>query len=67
MPVTCIRRLYLGYGSGGWVVRHCHHKPYPVQSEYVARMVNSKRRSVPGQYMIVSSPMRSEKIFGQSD
>ncbi|KAL0394418.1 UNVERIFIED_CONTAM: hypothetical protein Slati_4408000 [Sesamum latifolium] len=35
---------------GGCVVRHAHHKPYPVQSEYVARMVDSKKESVPCQY-----------------
>ncbi|KAL0313325.1 UNVERIFIED_CONTAM: hypothetical protein Sradi_5731800 [Sesamum radiatum] len=58
--------------SGGCLVRHGHYKPYPVQSEYVARMVDSKRGSVLCQYMTESSPMRSEmvytlKVFGQSD
>ncbi|KAK4405071.1 hypothetical protein Sango_0513600 [Sesamum angolense] len=33
--------------SGGCVVRHDHHKLYPVHSEYVARTVNSKTGSVP--------------------
>ncbi|KAL0445150.1 UNVERIFIED_CONTAM: hypothetical protein Slati_2237700 [Sesamum latifolium] len=35
---------------GGCVVRHDHHKPYPVQSEYIARTVDSKKESVPCQY-----------------
>ncbi|KAK4404410.1 hypothetical protein Sango_0809600 [Sesamum angolense] len=33
--------------SGGCVVRHGHYKPYPVQSEYVARTVDSKKGFVP--------------------
>ncbi|KAL0455263.1 UNVERIFIED_CONTAM: hypothetical protein Slati_0865500 [Sesamum latifolium] len=48
--------------SGGCVVRHGHYKPYPVQSEYVVRMVDSKKGSVPCQYVTVSSPMRSEMV-----
>ncbi|KAL0284806.1 UNVERIFIED_CONTAM: hypothetical protein Scaly_2838400 [Sesamum calycinum] len=43
MTVTCIRRLYLGYGG---IVRNGHHKTYPVHSEYVAKMVDFKRRSI---------------------
>ncbi|KAL0297320.1 UNVERIFIED_CONTAM: hypothetical protein Sradi_6784100 [Sesamum radiatum] len=58
--------------SGGCVVRHGHHKPYPVQSEYVVRTVDSKKGSDDCQYMTESSPMHSEmvytlKVFGQSD
>ncbi|KAL0386566.1 UNVERIFIED_CONTAM: hypothetical protein Slati_4593800 [Sesamum latifolium] len=48
--------------SGGCVMRHGHYKHFPVQSEYVARKVDSKRGSVPSQYMTVSSPMRSEMV-----
>ncbi|KAL0401777.1 UNVERIFIED_CONTAM: hypothetical protein Slati_4207600 [Sesamum latifolium] len=48
--------------SGGCVVRHGHHKPYPVQAEYAARTVDFKRGSVPCQYITVSSPMRSEMV-----
>ncbi|KAL0445482.1 UNVERIFIED_CONTAM: polyprotein [Sesamum latifolium] len=33
----------LDLARGGCVVRHGHHKPYPVQSEYVARTVDSKK------------------------
>ncbi|KAL0420856.1 UNVERIFIED_CONTAM: hypothetical protein Slati_3108500 [Sesamum latifolium] len=40
----------LDLARGGCVVRHDHHKPYPVQSEYVVRTVNSKKESVPCQY-----------------
>ncbi|KAK4405068.1 hypothetical protein Sango_0513300 [Sesamum angolense] len=43
MAVTCIRKLYLRYGG---IVRHGHHKSYSVHSEYVAKMVDFKRRSV---------------------
>ncbi|KAK4389786.1 hypothetical protein Sango_2315600 [Sesamum angolense] len=32
---------------GGCAIGYGHHKPYPVQSEYVARMVDSKKESVP--------------------
>ncbi|KAL0295609.1 UNVERIFIED_CONTAM: hypothetical protein Sangu_3192800 [Sesamum angustifolium] len=46
----------LDMARGGCVVRHGHHKPYPVQSEYVARTVVSKRGSVPCHYMTESSP-----------
>ncbi|KAL0337494.1 UNVERIFIED_CONTAM: hypothetical protein Scaly_2024500 [Sesamum calycinum] len=33
----------LDMASDACVVRHSHHKSYPVQSEYVAKMVDSKR------------------------
>ncbi|KAL0349995.1 UNVERIFIED_CONTAM: hypothetical protein Sradi_4148700 [Sesamum radiatum] len=46
--------------SGGCVMRHGHHKPYPVHSEYVARTVDSKRGTVPCHYMTESSPMHLE-------
>ncbi|KAK4380831.1 Retrovirus-related Pol polyprotein from type-2 retrotransposable element R2DM [Sesamum angolense] len=52
----------LDMASGGCVVRHGHHKPYPVQSENVARMVDSKRGSVPCHYMTESSPMHLEMV-----
>ncbi|KAL0292203.1 UNVERIFIED_CONTAM: hypothetical protein Sradi_6998400 [Sesamum radiatum] len=57
--------------SGGCVMRHGHHKLYPVHSEYVARTVDSKRGSVPCHYMIESSPMHLEivytlKVFGKA-
>ncbi|KAL0420947.1 UNVERIFIED_CONTAM: hypothetical protein Slati_3117600 [Sesamum latifolium] len=48
--------------TGGCVVRHGHHKPYPVHSEYVAKTVDSKRGSVPCQYMTERSPMRYEMV-----
>ncbi|KAL0310463.1 UNVERIFIED_CONTAM: hypothetical protein Scaly_2926100 [Sesamum calycinum] len=48
--------------SGGCVVRHGHYKHYPVQSEYVARTVDSKRGSVPCHYMTESSPMHLERV-----
>ncbi|KAL0329273.1 UNVERIFIED_CONTAM: hypothetical protein Sradi_4914000 [Sesamum radiatum] len=48
--------------SGGYVVRHGHHKAYPVQSEYVARTVDFKKGSVPCQYMTESSPMHFEMV-----
>ncbi|KAL0416295.1 UNVERIFIED_CONTAM: hypothetical protein Slati_3461400 [Sesamum latifolium] len=47
---------------GGCVVSHDHHKPYPVQSEYAARTVDSKKESVPCQYCDNESPMRSEMV-----
>ncbi|KAL0392952.1 UNVERIFIED_CONTAM: hypothetical protein Sradi_2518000 [Sesamum radiatum] len=40
----------LDMARGSCVVRHDHDKPYLVQSEYVARTVNSKKESVPYQY-----------------
>ncbi|KAL0411321.1 UNVERIFIED_CONTAM: hypothetical protein Slati_3721800 [Sesamum latifolium] len=40
----------LNLARGGCVVRHGHHKPYPMQSEYVARTVDFKKESVPCQY-----------------
>ncbi|KAL0455835.1 UNVERIFIED_CONTAM: hypothetical protein Slati_0922700 [Sesamum latifolium] len=40
----------LDMARGGRVVRYGHHKPYPVSSEYVARMIDSKKESVPCQY-----------------
>ncbi|KAK4403197.1 hypothetical protein Sango_1060400 [Sesamum angolense] len=48
--------------SSGCVVRHTQHKPYLVQSEYVARTVDSKRGSVPCHYMIENSPMHLEMV-----
>ncbi|KAL0401602.1 UNVERIFIED_CONTAM: hypothetical protein Slati_4190100 [Sesamum latifolium] len=41
---------FLDLARGGSVVRHGHHKPCPVQSEYVARMVDSKKEFVSCQY-----------------
>ncbi|KAL0293567.1 UNVERIFIED_CONTAM: hypothetical protein Sangu_2523000 [Sesamum angustifolium] len=35
----------LEMASGRCVVRHVHHKSYPVQSEHVARTMDSKRGS----------------------
>ncbi|KAL0302337.1 UNVERIFIED_CONTAM: hypothetical protein Scaly_3035700 [Sesamum calycinum] len=35
---------------GGCVMRHDHHKSYPMQSEYVAGTVDFKKESVPYQY-----------------
>ncbi|KAK4406512.1 hypothetical protein Sango_0657700 [Sesamum angolense] len=52
----------LDMASGGCVMRHGHHKPYPVHSEYVARTVDSKRGSVPCHYMTESSPMHLEMV-----
>ncbi|KAK4400642.1 hypothetical protein Sango_1170300 [Sesamum angolense] len=52
----------LHMASGGCIVRHGHHKPYPVHSEYVARMVDSKRGSVPYHYMTESSLMHLEMV-----
>ncbi|KAL0305143.1 UNVERIFIED_CONTAM: hypothetical protein Sangu_3048500 [Sesamum angustifolium] len=40
----------LDMARGGCVVRHGHHQPYLVQSEYVARTVDSKKESIPCQY-----------------
>ncbi|KAL0289629.1 UNVERIFIED_CONTAM: hypothetical protein Sangu_2609800 [Sesamum angustifolium] len=40
----------LDMARGGCVMGHGRHKPYPVQSEYVARTVDSKKESVPCQY-----------------
>ncbi|KAL0292210.1 UNVERIFIED_CONTAM: hypothetical protein Sradi_6998000 [Sesamum radiatum] len=62
MAVTCIRRLYLGYGERWLFMRHGHHKPYPVHSEYVARTVDSKRGSVPCHHMTESSLMHLEMV-----
>ncbi|KAL0367075.1 UNVERIFIED_CONTAM: hypothetical protein Sradi_3597600 [Sesamum radiatum] len=42
----------LDMASGGYVVRHGPHKPYPVQSKYVAMTMDSKRGSVPCHYRI---------------
>ncbi|KAL0337648.1 UNVERIFIED_CONTAM: Retrovirus-related Pol polyprotein from transposon RE2, partial [Sesamum calycinum] len=53
----------LDMASGGYVVRHGHHKPYPVQSEYVARTVDSKRGSVPCHYTTESSSMHLAMTF----
>ncbi|KAL0374046.1 UNVERIFIED_CONTAM: hypothetical protein Sradi_3320300 [Sesamum radiatum] len=39
----------LDMASGGCVAIHGNHKPYPVQSKYVARTVDSKRGSAPCQ------------------
>ncbi|KAL0349591.1 UNVERIFIED_CONTAM: hypothetical protein Sradi_4108300 [Sesamum radiatum] len=39
----------LDMARGGCAV-HGHRKPYPVQSEYVARTVDFKKESVPCQY-----------------
>ncbi|KAL0313661.1 UNVERIFIED_CONTAM: Transposon Tf2-12 polyprotein [Sesamum calycinum] len=50
----------LDMASGGCVMRHGHHKPYLVHSEYVARTVDSKRGSVLCHYMTGSSPMHLE-------
>ncbi|KAK4407720.1 Retrovirus-related Pol polyprotein from transposon TNT 1-94 [Sesamum angolense] len=52
----------LDMARGGCVMRHGHHKPYPVHSEYVARTVDSKRGSVPCHYMTESSPMHLEMV-----
>ncbi|KAL0380527.1 UNVERIFIED_CONTAM: hypothetical protein Sangu_0117000 [Sesamum angustifolium] len=52
----------LDMASGGCVMRHGHHKPYPVHSEYVAMTVDSKRGSVPCHHMTESSPMHLEMI-----
>ncbi|KAL0313557.1 UNVERIFIED_CONTAM: hypothetical protein Sradi_5755000 [Sesamum radiatum] len=52
----------LHMASSGYVVRHGHHKLYLVQSEYVARRVDSKRGSVPCQYMTMNSHMSSEMV-----
>ncbi|KAK4404377.1 hypothetical protein Sango_0806300 [Sesamum angolense] len=52
----------LDMASSGCVVRHGHHKSYPVQSEYVARTVDSKRGSIPCHYMTESSPMHLEMV-----
>ncbi|KAL0308931.1 UNVERIFIED_CONTAM: hypothetical protein Sradi_5835400 [Sesamum radiatum] len=49
--------------SDGCVVRHGHRRLYPVQSEYAARMVESKRGSVPCQNLTESSPMHSEMVY----
>ncbi|KAL0329314.1 UNVERIFIED_CONTAM: hypothetical protein Sradi_4918100 [Sesamum radiatum] len=40
----------LDMASGGCVMGHGRPKLYPVQSEYVARTVDSKNESVPCQY-----------------
>ncbi|KAL0291144.1 UNVERIFIED_CONTAM: hypothetical protein Scaly_2648500 [Sesamum calycinum] len=40
----------LDMARGGCAIGHGHHKLYPVQSEYVARIVDSKKESVPYQY-----------------
>ncbi|KAK4406364.1 hypothetical protein Sango_0642900 [Sesamum angolense] len=40
----------LDMARGGCAIGHGHHKPYPVQSEYVARTVDAKKESVPCQY-----------------
>ncbi|KAK4403167.1 Retrovirus-related Pol polyprotein from transposon RE2 [Sesamum angolense] len=52
----------LDMASGGCVMRHGHHKFYPVQSEYVARTVDSKKEFVPCRYMTESSPMHFEMV-----
>ncbi|KAL0293838.1 UNVERIFIED_CONTAM: hypothetical protein Sangu_2521700 [Sesamum angustifolium] len=52
----------LATASGGCVVRHSHHKPYPVHSEYVARTVDSKRGFVSCPYTTESSPMHLEMV-----
>ncbi|KAK4389916.1 hypothetical protein Sango_2328600 [Sesamum angolense] len=52
----------LDMASGGCVVRHGHHKPYPVQSKYIARTVDSKRGSVPYHYMTEGSPMHLKMV-----
>ncbi|KAL0302110.1 UNVERIFIED_CONTAM: hypothetical protein Scaly_3044200 [Sesamum calycinum] len=43
----------LDMARGGCATGHGHHKPYLVQSEYVARTVDSKKESVP--YLILGS------------
>ncbi|KAL0423350.1 UNVERIFIED_CONTAM: hypothetical protein Sradi_0869800 [Sesamum radiatum] len=48
--------------SGGCAMGHGHHKPYPVQSEYVARTVDSKKESAPVSIVIARSPMRSKEV-----
>ncbi|KAL0311613.1 UNVERIFIED_CONTAM: hypothetical protein Sangu_2456000 [Sesamum angustifolium] len=40
----------LDMARGGYPMGHGHHKPYPVQSEYVARTIDFKKESVPCQY-----------------
>ncbi|KAL0402692.1 UNVERIFIED_CONTAM: hypothetical protein Slati_4299100 [Sesamum latifolium] len=40
----------LDMASCSCVVRHGHYMPYPVQSEYVAKTVESKKEFVPSQY-----------------
>ncbi|KAK4395686.1 hypothetical protein Sango_1722900 [Sesamum angolense] len=52
----------LDMASGGYVVRHGHHKPYPVHSDYVARTMDSKRGSVPCHFMTESSSMYLEMV-----
>ncbi|KAL0374139.1 UNVERIFIED_CONTAM: hypothetical protein Sradi_3329600 [Sesamum radiatum] len=52
--------------SGGYVVRHGHHKTYPVQSECEARTVDSKIGSVPCQDMIENSPIHSDGLNSKS-
>ncbi|KAL0352186.1 UNVERIFIED_CONTAM: hypothetical protein Scaly_1607300 [Sesamum calycinum] len=60
MAVMNTRKLYLGHGELRLCLESGHYKPYSVQSEYVARTVDSKRRSFPYQYMIMTSSIRSE-------
>ncbi|KAL0340260.1 UNVERIFIED_CONTAM: hypothetical protein Sradi_4542800 [Sesamum radiatum] len=52
----------LDMASGGCVMRHDHHKPYPVHSEYVARTVDSERGSIPCHHMTESSPIHLEMV-----
>ncbi|KAL0405705.1 UNVERIFIED_CONTAM: hypothetical protein Slati_3884400 [Sesamum latifolium] len=40
----------LDMARGCCVVRHDHHKPYPVQSDYAVRLVDFKKEFVPCQY-----------------
>ncbi|KAL0400319.1 UNVERIFIED_CONTAM: hypothetical protein Sradi_2375200 [Sesamum radiatum] len=46
----------------GSVVRHGHHKPYPVQLEYVARTVDSRKESILCQHLTVRS-LRALRCF----
>ncbi|KAL0286256.1 UNVERIFIED_CONTAM: hypothetical protein Scaly_2797100 [Sesamum calycinum] len=51
---SCQSRAYkdriLDMARGNCAIGHGHHKPYPVQSEYVARTMDTKKESVPCQY-----------------